>query len=356
MTVRLAVVTSGFPRISETFALNELVALHARGMLAGVFATKDGDWSAVQPQVRELRSLVHRLPAGDIDMQAAGLVRALNGERVDAVHAYFAHEPAAVAARAAAELGVPYGFGTHAVDIRRIPLPVLIGRARGARAVLTCNRETADELRRAGVEPALLPHGVDLSRFTPNGTSPAPAGQLRVLAVGRFVEKKGFAVLLQAADRLDRVSIRLLGSGPLEGKLRNQSAPLGGRIVFAGVRTHADLPREYSQADVVVVPSVVDSTGDRDGLPNVLLEAMASGRAVVASDVAAVSTAVQHGRTGLLVPPNDPQALAAALRRLRDDPALRARLGAAARVHAVTHYDLARCTDRLCRRLEVSYG
>ncbi len=358
MTVQLAVVTSGFPRVSETFALNELVAMQARGMLAGIFATKAGDRAAVQPQVGALEGLVTQLPAGDADEQAAALVCLLNGRPVSAVHGYFAHQPAAVAARAATRLRVPFGFGTHAVDVRRTPRPVLVERARAARTVLTCNHETAAELRAAGVEPAVLPHGVDLSRFAP-ATGPAaaaPGRAMRVLAVGRLVEKKGFGVLVRALHQVDDATARLLGSGPLEGPLRTAAAALGDRVELAGVRTHAELPVEYQTADVVVVPSVVDSAGDRDGLPNVLLEAMASGCAVVASDVAAVGDAVRDGHSGLLVPPGDAAALAAALRRLRDDEQLRVALGTAARERVVEQYDLARCTDRLCRRLAASYG
>ncbi len=358
MTVQVAVVTSGFPRMSETFALNELVAMHERGMLAGIFATKAGDRSAVQPQVGGLDGLVTHLPTGDADEQAAALVGVLNGRRISAVHGYFAHQPAAVAARAAARLRVPFGFGAHAVDVRRTPRRILLERARAARTVLTCNRETAADLRAAGVEPIVLPHGVDLSRFAPSGRStPDVAGQgMRVLAVGRLVEKKGFAVLLRALHRVDGVTARLLGTGPLDGPLRAEADALGGRVELAGARTHAELPAEYETAEVVVVPSVVDSAGDRDGLPNVLLEAMASGRPVIASDVAAVGDAVEDGVSGLLVPPGDADALASALRRLRDDAGLRIALGAAARERVVERYDLARCTDRLCRRLAASYG
>ena len=125
---------------------------------------------------------------------------------------------------------------------------------------------------------------------------------------------------------------------------------------FAGLRTHLELPHEYAGADVVIVPSVVDRQGDRDGLPNVVLEAMASGVAVVASDVAAVADAVEHDVTGLLVPPGEPRALASALRRLQHDPALRRRLGEAARRFVVARYDLAACTETLCAHLGGLYG
>ena len=135
-----------------------------------------------------------------------------------------------------------------------------------------------------------------------------------MLGVGRLVEKKGFDVAIAAVALLgDGVSLRIVGTGVDEGRLRREVADRGVwmRVVeFAGPRTHLELPHEYAGADVVVVPSVVDRQGDRDGLPNVVLEAMASGVAVVASDVAAVSDAVEHDVTGLLVPPGEPAALA----------------------------------------------
>src|SRR5207248_3296495 len=103
------------------------------------------------------------------------------------------------------------------------------------------------------------------------------------------------------------------------------------RVTLRGPMTHSQLPAEYAVAHVVVVPSVIDHTGDSDGLPNVVLEAMASGRPVVGSDIAAIATAVQHGETGFLVPPGRPAELAGALRTLVAQPALRDRLGRNAR-------------------------
>ena len=130
-----------------------------------------------------------------------------------------------------------------------------------------------------------------------------------MLAVGRLVAKKGFDVLVEAAARVERpFRLRIVGEGPEREALerRISSAGLGGRIELCGPRTHAELPGEYASADLVVVPSVVDPTGDRDGLPNVVLEAMACARPVVASDVAAIATAVTPGETGLLVPASRP--------------------------------------------------
>jgi glycosyltransferase involved in cell wall biosynthesis len=358
---RLAVVVSGFPRVSETFALNELLALQKQGMLAAVFATKLGDWTSVQPQVSQLRCSVQTLPPGDAHQQARALARSVDDRAsLSGVHGYFAHQPAAVAASAARLLGVPFAFSTHALDVRKVQRSELLTRAREARGVLACNGETATELQSKGVGARLVPHGVDLSRFKP----PPRSGRrdsvpVRVLAVGRMVEKKGFSFLLQAVARARAdLVVRIVGTGAQESALRQQVTDQGleDRVEMPGPRTHASLADEYAWADIVAVPSVVDATGDRDGLPNVVLEAMASGCAVVASDVAAIADAVEHGRSGLLVPPADVSALAAALDALASDPVRRADLAAAARRRVDAHFALEACTGLLCESLRELYA
>jgi glycosyltransferase involved in cell wall biosynthesis len=357
VTPRIAVVLSGFPRISETFALHELAALDRRGLLAGLFATKPGDLSALQPGAAGLAARVEVLPPVGDEAQAAHVARRLQGSGVDAVHGYFAHAPAAVAAGAAGRLGVRYGFSTHALDVRKVPADELAGRARAAACVLACNADVAGSMRQAGARVRLVPHGVDLDRFTPRRRT--RGGPLRLLAVGRLVPKKGFDVLLRALAGPDlRVLLRLVGAGPEHDRLAALAGgeALRGRVELAGRRTHAELPADYAWADVLVVPSVTDAAGDRDGLPNVVLEGLASGLPVVATDCAALPTAVHHEVNGLLVPAGDPAALAAALRRLAADPALRLRLGRSARAGAEREHDLARATERFCDVLVEAYG
>jgi glycosyltransferase involved in cell wall biosynthesis len=354
VTTRIAVVVSGFPRISETFALHELAALDRRGLLAALFATKPGDLSALQPGAGRLAERVEVLPQVGDEGQAAHVAARLVGSRVDAVHGYFAHAPAAVAAGVARRLGVPYGFSTHALDVRKVPADELAGRARHAACVLACNADVAGSMRDAGARVRLVPHGVDLDRFRPRRRE--PGGPLRLLAVGRLVPKKGFDVLLRAIVGSDLpVRLRLIGAGPEHDRLAALAAG-DRRIELAGRRTHAELPADHAWADVLVVPSVTDAAGDRDGLPNVVLEGLASGLPVLASDCAALPTAVRHEENGLLVPAGDAAALAAALRRLAADAALRERLGRAARASAEREHDLARATERFCDTLVEAYG
>ena len=350
-------VVSGWPRLSEVFALNELRALHRAGMLAAVFATKPGESGLRQPATAELDDLVEVLPAGDADVQGAAVARRLAGTGVAAAHGYFAHHPAAVARAAARRLGVRFGFSAHALDVRKVPAHELAARAAKAAVVVCCNPDAGADLEAAGVTPVAQRHGVDLTAFPHAAPSDRPVAAL--LAVGRFVEKKGFDVLVDAMALLPGdATLDILGDGPLRPAVEAQVAAhgLGGRVRLPGRCTHAGLAARYADADVVVVPSVVDGAGDRDGLPNVVLEAMAVGRPVVASDVAAISSGVRDGVTGLLEPARDPAKLALALTELIDDRDRRHALGRAGREAAEQHFDLDRCTAALCATLEQHYA
>ena len=353
---QLAIVLSGFPRRSETFALAEIAALDARGLVATIFSTKPGESGDPQPLARALASRVHLL-SGDPGAHGAEAASVLGGARIAGVHAYFAHAPAAIGQRLARSLGVPFGFSVHARDARKVSKQELHTRARDAACVVACNADVARELDGSGARVQIVPHGVDLQRFDARPRTADPLFHL--LAVGRLVEKKGFDILI---DALSVVTVswhlRIVGDGPERDRLTAQAQRLGiaDRIAFVGSMTHDALPREYENADVVVVPSVVDRFGDRDGLPNVVLEAMASGRAIVASDTAAIPTAVRNGDTGVIVPAGDRAALARALTRLAAHPPLRAALGVAARQSAERQFDVDRCTDRLASVLREAYA
>src|SRR5262245_28075275 len=136
---RLALVVSGFPRRSETFALNELAELDRRRMLAGIFATKPGEPGPHQPVAARLLPRLELLPPGDAVEQGLALARRLEGAGVDAVHAYFAHTPAEVAERAAGWLSIPFGFSVHARDARKVERQALVARAIRATCVVACN-------------------------------------------------------------------------------------------------------------------------------------------------------------------------------------------------------------------------
>jgi glycosyltransferase involved in cell wall biosynthesis len=354
---QIVVIVSGFPRRSETFALNELLGLEARGALARVFATKPGDGAGAQPGAEQLAHRVEALPESGPFELADEIVERLKGHSVAGIHGYFAHRPAEVAERVAARLGIPFGFSAHARDARKVSPEQLGERARRATCVIACNSDVAREFDRSGAKIHLIPHGVDLARFRPR---PLPRPEpVRLLAVGRLVEKKGFHVLVDAVARLDaQFHLRIVGEGPERARLAAAIAwhHLGERVTLCGARTHEDLPEVYASAHIVVTPSIEDRSGDRDGLPNVVLEAMASGRAIVASKIGAIASAVAHEETGVHVPPTDAGALASAIESLAHSPARRDALARAARERVERDYDMERSTERLWRLLEVAYA
>lgn len=353
----VVVVLSGFPRRSETFALAELDALARAGVLLAAFATKPGDGLPPHADAARLASYVTWLSPGDAETQAREIIDALDGRQPSAVHGYFAHTPADVAERASQQLGVPFGFSVHARDARKVPADILRDRAARAAAVVTCNTDVHDSLTALGIAAELVPHGVNLARFTP--TPLTVTVPLRLLAVGRLVAKKGFDVLLQALARVSTPwHLELVGDGPELSRLLQSADHLGiiDRITFNGAMTHEMLPRLYAEAHAVVVPSVVDQSGDRDGLPNVVLEAMASGRLVIGSRAGAIASAVHDDETGWLVPSGDAMALAERIERLAADPTRAAALAAAGRACVEREYEGRSCARRFVEILAARYA
>jgi glycosyltransferase involved in cell wall biosynthesis len=202
-------------------------------------------------------------------------------------------------------------------------------------------------------------YGVDVDAFAPRPEAPevrerlgVPQDSFLVMAVGRLVEKKGFTHLVEAAARTGGVRVVIAGEGDLRASLEAQVRATGAPVTLVGALPRDLVAAALGEADVVVVPSVVDGAGNVDGLPNVLLEAMAAGRPLVASRVAGIPQVIEDGRNGLLVPEKDPRALAEALRRLLREPDTRARLGQEARRTAVQRLSWAAAA----RRFEEGYA
>lgn len=398
----VAYITKAFPRSSETFILDEILGLEEAGVDLLLCAVSDPGEAMVQPDVSRVASQVvylrrrgrhsvtcdllptvaahlglmtrnpgrygqavtHLLRGADRRTAArhfadAGrLATHLRRARARHVHAAFAHTPASIAYYVHLLTGVPFSFAAHAKDLYRSNPQNLVRRTRAAELVLACSASATRELTmRAGLAAriVLAHHGVDADRFKPKpvpSVDGLPRSGLSVLAVGRLVAKKGYPVLLKAiAEVLQAgypVRCEIIGQGEMDADLREQIERLGlaSVVTLPGERTHQQLASAYRDADVFAQASVVLPDGDRDGIPNALLEAMASGLAVVASDVAGIPEVVTDSITGLLVPPGDPVALAATLIRLAAEPDLRARLGAAARRHVAEHFDRRVCLQR----------
>ncbi|GAB3464259.1 glycosyltransferase [Actinophytocola sediminis] len=271
--------------------------------------------------------------------EIVALRRAVRRHRPDVVHVHWMI-PQGVSALVAART-VPWVVTTLGGDVYALKDPVsrrLKGAVlRRARAVTTMNddmRQRLVDLGATAETTEVLPMGADVETITAAGAGiEREAG--RILFVGRLVEKKGAADLLAAIRSLDDLpgwQLDVIGDGPLRAELERQAAGLP--VTFHGTAGRGQLAAAYARAQIAVFPSKAAASGDQDGLPVALLEALAAGCVVVASRIPGIDAAVVDQTSGVLVPPGDAAALAAALRALLPDAALRERLSAAGRVRA----------------------
>ena len=276
------------------------------------------------------------------------------------LHAHFGRG-GALALPIARALGIPLVVTFHGGDASKDkhydprPLPTIFQRRlaalqREAAAIICVSDYVRDVLRRRGF-PAdklhVLRYGVEIEAAEPDIE---PAADAEILFAGRFVEKKGIRYLIEAARlwREHGVSrpLALIGDGPLEPELKRQAAGLD-HVRFLGWQPNAELRRRMGRAFAVCVPSVVAAAGDAEGLPNVVLEALAAGVPVIGTGEGGIIEAIQHDRTGLLVPPGDAGALADAVTLLNDRPATRHRLALAARRRAIDCFSATAQSHRL---------
>lgn len=286
-----------------------------------------------------LRRHAHRIRA------LADLARVVGARHI---HAEFADLPGLVGAAVARKLGLSYSLSVHARDVHLAKFdPALIYGC--ARFVVACNRDAWRGVNgyplapRAGVH--LIHHGLDLASWHfQEKPVPGTSLPLRILFVGRFVEKKGLNVLFRALARLRengrRVQLALLGDGPLEAPLRSMSTMLGldECVQWEGVVQREEVGQRMREHDLLVMPSVVSHEGDRDGVPNVVLEAMACGLPVVGSDAGSLPDVLDE-RTGWVFPAGDAGALADTVERLLAAPAQVVERCRAARQLVVRDFD-----------------
>jgi glycosyltransferase involved in cell wall biosynthesis len=336
-------------------ALRHAVRHHPRGFLRAT-------GTAAMEAVRARRG--HRLRAIYVKelLLAVALVEMIDADGGAArLHAHFAHGTTTVTWFASIISGVPFSFTAHAKDIydgSLNPAGLLARKMRAATVVTTCTGANAEHLR--ALEPSaqveLVYHGLnaDFSELVAGDRPSERPARLSIASVGRLVPKKGFDILLDAVrllvDRgLDPVVAIAGESGPEHEALCRQISDLGigDRVELVGVVSQTELLALYRRSSLFVLACRVDESGDRDGIPNVLVEAMAAGLPVVSTAVSGIPEVVHDGDTGLLVAPDDPRALADAIERIARDPALAGRLAEAARDLVATELD----GDVLARRL-----
>lgn len=400
----LAVLVKGWPRLSETFIAQELLALERAGHQFEIWSLRHPTDTKRHPlhdrlraRVRYLPEYLHEDPARVWRARAAA--RALPGyaeayrvwradlrrdpttnrirrfgqacvlaaelpRSVRAFYAHFLHTPSSVARYAAIMLGLPWSFSAHAKDIWTSPdweiAEKLSGASHGAAFGTTCTAYGAARLRGLAGDPGrvdLVYHGLDLSRFPgpPERAARAPGDPLRLLSVGRLVEKKGFDRLIAALALLPAgLDWRWVhvGGGGLKPALAAQAAAadIADRIDWRGACDQPEVVAEMRAADLFVLPSRIASDGDRDGLPNVLMEAASQLLPIISTDVAAIPEFIEDGRHGLLTD-GSPAALAGAITALAAAPARAAALAGAALERLRAGFSMEAGIERLSARL-----
>ena len=400
---RVAYVLKRFPRLSETFIRNEIQELERRDVCLEIFSLLRPEELASHQAVARLRARVTYLPrrrllknlplrsgtcsngvfeerpfrkvfraaspaapamfpGKDMDdtsvllMQAAALASAAWARGVTHMHAHFATDATTVAMLASRLTGISYSFTAHAKDIfhtytdRASDDAFLIEKIRNARFVVTVSDYNRQHLAKlagpaAATKILRLYNGIDLDRFRPSSDGREPG---LVLAVGRLIEKKGFRYLIDACVRLRATGnvfrCLIVGEGPDHATLSRQIAHRGLEdcVTLVGALPEERLLTLIQQARLFVLPAVVSTSGDRDGLPTVLLEALALGVPAISTTIAGIPEIIDHGRSGLLVPPEDPRRLADAIDQVLASPELQRRLGCEGRLKAERKFDLRR--------------
>ena len=378
-----------YPRYSETFIVNEILAHEAAGVELEIFSLlppEDGHFQDVISRVRapvtylpskglkvaEFWSVLEQageiFPDGWLSLEAARgedvryvyqavvLAREARLRAISHLHAHFATAATTVARLAARFAGLPYTFTAHAKDIFHESVrPADLRRKLADAAVAVTVSDYNIAYLRESYGPAArhvrrIYNGLDLERFPYRSPRERP---LRIVGVGRLVEKKGFVDLIEAcailADEGRRFTCRIVGAGEQEVELRARIAGLGleDRVELLGPRPQSELVRLVQGAAVLAAPCVVGADGNRDGLPTVLLEAMALGTPCVSTDVTGIPEVIRDRETGLMIPQRDPAALAGSIGRLLEEPDLRVRLADRARRLVEEKFDVNHNAARL---------
>ncbi|HVS30097.1 MAG TPA: glycosyltransferase [Thermoanaerobaculia bacterium] len=378
--LRVGYVVKRYPRFSETFIVNEILANEAAGLPMEILSLHSPVDTHFQPGVARVRTPVRYLTS---DLKAepfwqsvskamqlfAGLperLQSANSYRARTVHlalqvalhahangithlhAHFASDATAVAQLAALFAGLTYSFTAHAKDIfeETVNRSDLRSKLSDASAVITVSDFNVQYLRSvfgaAASNVSRVYNGMDLENLRWQEPLQRPR---RVVSVGRLVEKKGFEYLIDACAILAARNVDfecdIIGHGVLEQALQARIAErnLGSRVRLLGPQSRDEVIAGMHNAAAFVGPYVVAENGDRDGLPTVLLEAMATGTPAIATDVTGVPEIIRDGSTGLLVAQRDAEALAAAIERLLDDAHLRVRIAREARKLIESEFD-----------------
>jgi glycosyltransferase involved in cell wall biosynthesis len=386
---RVAVVFSRFPVWNQTFAVGDFVELDRAGFQIEILTLQGQEGSFRQPETEIFRNRVHRafslsppvlwenikalfrpitwrlfaqviaatrsnrrelLKSCFLFVQAIYFARIIKRKGIQHIHAAWASYPATAAWIASELTGIPFSFSSHAYDIYMVR-SLLREKIERSRFVVTCAETNRDALIELGGTNAsskihVHRHGADLERFRPMLPSARKPGNIwRILACGFLASYKGFGYLVEACavlrDQGYKFECLIIGQGPQQNRLLEliEEKGLSQQVRIIPPMPQPQLAERYHEADVFVHPSVVTTTGNRDVIPNVLIEAMASGTPVISTRLSGIQELIEDGESGVLVPSGDPKALAEAISSLMQDSVKREQLVKAAQDTVATRFD-----------------
>ncbi|MEE4240809.1 MAG: glycosyltransferase family 4 protein [Desulfopila sp.] len=409
----LGYILKGYPRISETFISNEILQLERQGFTLTLFPMRQPREDFTHASVKQIRAQVHYLPTNLLQdffrlivpnvrlflksprrygqtfklslkrfmrsrkaatfkhfLQAGYLVEkhltGKNRAHVEHLHGHFAHSPTSVTMFASLLSGIPYSFTAHAKDIYTSNREQLTEKMEKARFVVTCTRYNArylEAMRKTSSPPIhCIYHGIDVSLFQSAGSRLECLPPYTLLTVARLTEKKGLPILYHALQLLKHQGVAfrhiLIGDGDDKKEILQliRDLSLTDCCTWLGTRTHAEVLTHFRESDLFLLSCRIADNGDRDGIPNVLVESLAMGVPALSTEVSAIPEIIEHRLTGLTVPPDDSKKLAEAALELLTDRELRRTVIEKGRLRIERDFDnlasTAKLADIFCRSAE----
>ena len=403
---RTAIFLKGYPRLSETFIAQEILNLQKAGLSLQLVSLRHPTDTKRHPVHHEITAPLLYLPeyvhhewrrcfqgwmkarklpgykaARNVWLKdlmrdktrnrARRFVQAMVaaaelGDDIGWFYGHFIHTPGSVTRYSALMRDLPYSISAHAKDIWTSPDWELSEKLDGAEWTVTCTKGGADHLASlASSDEAvkLVYHGLDLNRFpmpkqfsfSRDGSD--PENPVEIVSVGRAVEKKGLDTLLHALAQLPNTlhwRWTHIAGGPLLNDLKKLGQELGidERLTFLGSQAQSRVLQAYRESDLFVLPCRIAADGDRDGLPNVIVEAQSQGLPVISSPISGIPELIEDGKNGVLVSPDEPATLATAIAKLVGDPALRSAMGEAGANRVHKHFNATNEIDLLLTLLD----
>lgn len=390
----LGYILKGYPRISETFISNEILLLEKMGFKLQLFPMRQPRENFCHASVKEIKAKVYYLPtelfldfsclispniflaakrpanylktlrfAADGIRNKKGLATLkhllqagyltnnllLKDENIVHLHGHFAHSPTSVTLFASLLSEIPFSFTAHAKDIYTSSKNKLKRKIELARFVATCTSHNEEYLKNvagnSSTPISCIYHGIDIGLFQQQKRKTHPSPPYQLLTIARLTEKKGLPTLYRALKIIHDKGIpfchTLIGDGDDREKILNliSSLALAKSCKWIGTQTHEEVLHHFGRSDLFVLACEIAESGDRDGIPNVLVESLAMGVPALSTEISAIPEILLNEKTGITVPPSDPEALAQAIIRLMTDEDLRHRLITNGRKYVETEFD-----------------